>query len=197
MPATPPCCCDATLRCVLSQVRLSVLKREEEALSREEERLWQDKARHIRCVPMRVGVCWDCMGHLRITWCWLAHTRAGTHLHRPFVALPTPTTHHTRNTRTPHTSARSALKRLRDEDLSRFAGHPTLHQRYVLGALLGRGGFSEVYKAYDLSHLGFVAVKVGLHRAGCVRVCVCVCVRVRVCVWRGANARVRWASLRA
>lgn len=37
-----------------------------------------------------------------------------------------------------------------------------LNQRYVLLALLGRGGFSEVHKAYDLASLKFVAVKVGL-----------------------------------
>jgi hypothetical protein len=60
------------------------------------------------------------------------------------------------------------LKRLRDEEGSRFQGQPLLHQRYVLLALLGRGGFSEVHKAYDLASLKFVAVKVGgvLGRAG-------------------------------
>jgi hypothetical protein len=52
------------------------------------------------------------------------------------------------------------LKRLRDEEGSRFQGQPVLHQRYVLLALLGRGGFSEVHKAYDLATLKFVAVKV-------------------------------------
>jgi hypothetical protein len=64
------------------------------------------------------------------------------------------------------------LKRLRDEEGSRFQGQPVLHQRYVLLALLGRGGFSEVHKAYDLASLKFVAVKVrGLvrfhHFGGC------------------------------
>jgi hypothetical protein len=54
------------------------------------------------------------------------------------------------------------LKRLRDEEGSRFQGQPLLHQRYVLLALLGRGGFSEVHKAYDLVGLKFVAVKVGV-----------------------------------
>lgn len=30
--------------------------------------------------------------------------------------------------------------------LSRFKDHPTLNERYLLLHLLGRGGFSEVYK---------------------------------------------------
>lgn len=49
---------------------------------------------------------------------------------------------------------------MRDEDASRFNGQPTLHRRYVLLQLLGRGGFSEVHKAYDVNSLDFVAVKV-------------------------------------
>jgi hypothetical protein len=40
-----------------------------------------------------------------------------------------------------------ALKRVKDEDGSRFAGHQTLNRRYVLLSLLGKGGFSEVFKA--------------------------------------------------
>jgi hypothetical protein len=61
-----------------------------------------------------------------------------------------------------------SLKRVRDEDGSRFNGQPTLHSRYVLLQLLGRGGFSEVHKAYDLDTLTFVAVKVGQSAALCV-----------------------------
>lgn len=52
---------------------------------------------------------------------------------------------------------------MRDEDSSRFSGQLTLNGRYVLLQLLGRGGFSEVHKAYDLDTLAFVAVKVGSH----------------------------------
>eukprot|EP00878_Enallax_costatus_P016598 GHUV01017416.1.p1 GENE.GHUV01017416.1~~GHUV01017416.1.p1 ORF type:complete len:751 (+),score=214.00 GHUV01017416.1:207-2459(+) len=83
------------------KVRLSVLRREEELLSRDEDRLQHEKLKHLR-----------------------------------------------------------ALKRLRDEECSRFQQQPTLHRRYVLVQLLGRGGFSEVHKAYDLQTLKFVAIKI-------------------------------------
>jgi tousled-like kinase len=52
------------------------------------------------------------------------------------------------------------LKRIRDEDRSRFNRHPVLHNKYVLQHLLGRGGFSEVWKAYDLIDQREVAVKI-------------------------------------
>lgn len=38
------------------------------------------------------------------------------------------------------------MKRIRDEDGSRFNNFPILNQRYALLNLLGKGGFSEVYK---------------------------------------------------
>jgi serine/threonine protein kinase len=37
-------------------------------------------------------------------------------------------------------------KRIRDEDNSKFNHFPVLHNRYLLTKLLGKGGFSEVYK---------------------------------------------------
>ncbi|XP_072118026.1 serine/threonine-protein kinase tousled-like 1 isoform X2 [Mobula birostris] len=40
------------------------------------------------------------------------------------------------------------LKRINNEDSSQFKDHPTLNDRYLLLHLLGRGGFSEVYKRY-------------------------------------------------
>jgi tousled-like kinase len=46
-----------------------------------------------------------------------------------------------------------SLKRLRDEEGSRFNGHPTLNNRYLLMRMLGKGGFSEVYCAYDIQQL--------------------------------------------
>lgn len=52
-----------------------------------------------------------------------------------------------------------ALKRVRDEDGSRFNKHPVLGDRYVLMNLLGRGGFSEVYKAFDCVEMREVACK--------------------------------------
>ena len=52
-----------------------------------------------------------------------------------------------------------ALKRVRDEDGSRFNKHPVLGDRYVLMNLLGRGGFSEVYKAWDCDEMREVACK--------------------------------------
>ncbi|KDD75352.1 protein kinase, partial [Helicosporidium sp. ATCC 50920] len=52
------------------------------------------------------------------------------------------------------------LKRVRDEEASRFAQHPVLNERYLLLDMLGRGGFSEVYRALDLTALQEVAVKI-------------------------------------
>lgn len=53
-----------------------------------------------------------------------------------------------------------ALKRVASEDASRFRSRPMLHDRYVLCSLLGKGGFSEVWRAYDLTELREVAVKI-------------------------------------
>jgi len=52
------------------------------------------------------------------------------------------------------------LKRCNDEEGSRFNGHPVLNDRYLLLNLLGKGGFSEVYKAFDLQALRYVACKI-------------------------------------
>ncbi|KAL8129993.1 hypothetical protein V2J09_019148 [Rumex salicifolius] len=56
------------------------------------------------------------------------------------------------------------MKRIRDEDGSRFNNFQILNRRYALLNLLGKGGFSEVYKAYDLVDHRYVACKLhGLH----------------------------------
>lgn len=52
------------------------------------------------------------------------------------------------------------LKRIHNEDNSKFKDHPTLNNRYLLLNLLGKGGFSEVYKGYDLVEHRYVACKI-------------------------------------
>jgi len=53
------------------------------------------------------------------------------------------------------------LKRCQSEDKSRFYKTlPCLHDRYLLVSMLGRGGFSEVWKALDLIELRDVAIKI-------------------------------------
>jgi tousled-like kinase len=72
------------------------------------------------------------------------------------------------------------LKRIHNEDQSRFNNHPTLNDRYLLLILLGKGmwclmrlalrcswvyvwfagGFSEVHKAFDLKDQRYVACKI-------------------------------------
>ena len=42
----------------------------------------------------------------------------------------------------------------------RFNSHPTLNDRYLLLCLLGKGGFSEVYKGFDLTEQRYVACKI-------------------------------------
>lgn len=53
-------------------------------------------------------------------------------------------------------------KRIQDEDSSKWNKFPTLNDRYVFVKLLGKGGFAEVWKAWDTVGLEFVACK--LHR---------------------------------
>lgn len=53
------------------------------------------------------------------------------------------------------------LKRCQCEERSRFYRDlPTLNGRYLLQQMLGRGGFSEVWKAFDLVEIREVAVKI-------------------------------------
>ncbi|XP_064087130.1 serine/threonine-protein kinase tousled-like 2 isoform X7 [Macrobrachium nipponense] len=44
--------------------------------------------------------------------------------------------------------------------LTEFNNHPVLNDRYLLLMLLGKGGFSEVHKAFDLKEQRYVACKV-------------------------------------
>ena len=49
------------------------------------------------------------------------------------------------------------MKRVRDEDGSRFNNFQILNHRYALLNLLGKGGFSEVYKVeHPLSFLNYL-----------------------------------------
>ncbi|TGZ46893.1 hypothetical protein CRM22_011069 [Opisthorchis felineus] len=52
------------------------------------------------------------------------------------------------------------IKRIANEDASRFKDHPLLNERYLLLNLLGKGGFSEVHKGFDLIENRYVACKV-------------------------------------
>ncbi|KAJ3177922.1 hypothetical protein HDU87_004204 [Geranomyces variabilis] len=52
------------------------------------------------------------------------------------------------------------MRRIAEEDRSRFSPHPLLNDRYLLMSLIGKGGFSEVYKAFDLVELRTVACKI-------------------------------------
>ncbi|XP_041478196.1 serine/threonine-protein kinase tousled-like 2 [Lytechinus variegatus] len=52
------------------------------------------------------------------------------------------------------------LKRIHNEDQSTFRDHKVLNDRYLLLRLLGKGGFSEVYKGYDLKEHRDVACKI-------------------------------------
>ncbi|XP_076327521.1 serine/threonine-protein kinase tousled-like 2 isoform X2 [Tachypleus tridentatus] len=52
------------------------------------------------------------------------------------------------------------LKRLHNEDQTRFNNHTVLNERYLLLTLLGKGGFSEVHKAFDLKEQRYVACKI-------------------------------------
>ena len=53
------------------------------------------------------------------------------------------------------------IRRINDEDASEFFHTETLNSgRYVVISLLGKGGFSEVWKAFDLVAARYVAVKI-------------------------------------
>ncbi|VDM56926.1 unnamed protein product [Angiostrongylus costaricensis] len=52
------------------------------------------------------------------------------------------------------------LKRASNERDSRYKDHEVLNKRYLLLSLLGKGGFSEVWRAFDLEENRFVACKI-------------------------------------
>ena len=52
------------------------------------------------------------------------------------------------------------LKRIHNEDQSRYNNHAVLNDRYLLLSLLGKGGFSEVHKGFDLKEQRYVACKI-------------------------------------
>ncbi|WAQ94706.1 TLK2-like protein [Mya arenaria] len=52
------------------------------------------------------------------------------------------------------------LKRIHNEDNSRFKDHQILNDRYLLLNLIGKGGFSEVHKGFDLKEQRYVACKI-------------------------------------
>ncbi|CAF1261254.1 unnamed protein product [Adineta steineri] len=52
------------------------------------------------------------------------------------------------------------LKRLYNEDHSRFNKNNVLNERYLLLTLIGKGGFSEVHRAFDLREQRYVACKI-------------------------------------
>ena len=52
------------------------------------------------------------------------------------------------------------MKRIQNEDLSKYRNNIELNTRYLLLNLLGKGGFSEVYKAYDYQEQMMVAIKI-------------------------------------
>lgn len=51
------------------------------------------------------------------------------------------------------------LRRIHGEDTSRFNQHQVLNERYLLLNLLGKGGFSEIHKGFDLIEQRYVACK--------------------------------------
>lgn len=52
------------------------------------------------------------------------------------------------------------MRRFQEEETSKFNTFPILNGRYLMLKLLGRGGFSEVYRAYDLRAFRHVACKI-------------------------------------
>eukprot|EP01117_Protostelium_nocturnum_P012976 TRINITY_DN4804_c0_g1_i1.p1 TRINITY_DN4804_c0_g1~~TRINITY_DN4804_c0_g1_i1.p1 ORF type:complete len:683 (+),score=211.14 TRINITY_DN4804_c0_g1_i1:73-2121(+) len=52
------------------------------------------------------------------------------------------------------------IKRINDEDASHWKDQQILKDRYILLTLLGKGGFSEVYKAFDMDDMQYVACKI-------------------------------------
>lgn len=52
------------------------------------------------------------------------------------------------------------MKRIQYEDVSKYRNNIELNGRYLLLNLIGKGGFSEVYKAYDYQDQMMVAIKI-------------------------------------
>ena len=84
----------------------------------------------------------------------------------PLTSIPTPTPHHHHSHFDPSPPPPSlqpltpTLHPTPLPSLPRFNHNPLLHKRYLLLSLLGKGGFSEVYRGFDLQELRLVACKI-------------------------------------
>lgn len=66
------------------------------------------------------------------------------------------------------------MKRIQNEDSSRFKDNPILNDRYLLLNLLGKGGFSEVHKVGKSTQQGHSFLIIGQDRSSLLWLRLCI-----------------------